>query len=1146
MNNSKVRIIKIFFIIMVSTLYSAETVSIEGVVVDDEGKPVKKAKIELLSSEKEKIASSKTDKKGNFSLKELKAQNYYLKITNKKKGQSLVMIKAWPSDNKDIKGLKVTLSEKGKNQKTSFGPKPESNDDLALTSSQEPEKDLNSELTKNKANKRPTKKPKKIEKVFVSGKVVNKKGKPVKKAKVILIDENYNAVEEIETDKEGLFVIENLKPANYNLTISKKKMLIKFKLKSWPKNNQSIKDIDVTLLKEKQDTETLPFGPEPPQANAGPDQEMAYEKTVVVDGTQSYNPDNIIQSYEWIELSDKLTIKDPTKPIFEFLSPKTDQTFEFVLTVKGPGKIIDDDTVKVIVYNKNIFPIAIAGDDQTIDIAEPIILDASKSNDPDGEIKSYKWRQILGEKVKTKNWDQSVITLATTSTLEDTLSFELIVEDKYNSSLDTVNIFIVDIPEPLILLTSSSSTNEGTGMAKISLGVSAKSGKKASIHAMTYDSTAIGNGKDYTSINKIISVPAGKTRITFPININNDNIDEPDETLIIKIIDSTIANANTGPTRSHILTIIDDDLPPSVEFLSSNTTVSESVGKHYLVLALSNRSGKEISVNYAVQSLSTAISEQDYIIESGISYFPIGKTRDTLDITIVNDTIDEPRQTIVLSLNQPYNSTIGSKSIHTIKINDDDPPPYIYVDNEKGSGLESDSSQYISYSLSSHSEKEISVRYRVSTYGTTSKKKKDYILDNGTMIFPAGPPGKSGINFKVIDDSIDEYDELLIVNLIGEPENATMGSSTRYTYTIIDNDNKPTLEFSGDDHGNEFSAATKIKIGSSSAGIIELGGDVDIFRFDLKYPITVLTKSSGNTDVFVELLNNAGQLLAADDNSRDSNNFLIKLPLLPGPHYLRVKHYSPHGTGDYVMNLESSEMYDKQADDLILSKTQAYFHIGHIIYTTAMNSDNSYEVNRIQIDSVSYTLDSKRFITINVNDSIMINPSHCYVPSYGRYENLGIIQKNYISNPLDVDHLPRFLPEENLDNSLVFGVVRDYYTREPIFGAEIRLYGTPTPSNEASQTNLINLFAGETWEGGNRMPTQKTLYNAPTINSYPEEKGRRITGLNGKFAIAVQDTGFLMIRTNAPTNNYRTKEKKIRIRNKRGDFYGTDIWLIPK
>ena len=73
------------------------------------------------------------------------------------------MIKAWPSDNKDIKDLKVTLSEKGKNQKTSFGPKPESDDDLALTISQEPEKELSLESIKIKANEKPTKKPKKIE-----------------------------------------------------------------------------------------------------------------------------------------------------------------------------------------------------------------------------------------------------------------------------------------------------------------------------------------------------------------------------------------------------------------------------------------------------------------------------------------------------------------------------------------------------------------------------------------------------------------------------------------------------------------------------------------------------------------------------------------------------------------------------------------------------------------------------------------------------------------------------------------------------------------------------------------------------------------------------------------------------------------------
>jgi hypothetical protein len=1117
----------------------SETVSVAGVVIDSKGQPVKKAEIELLTSKKEKVADTKSDKKGTFDLNDLKAQNYYLNITSKKKGSATVIIRSWPSGNIDIKDLKVTLSEKGGKQKSSFGPEPTLSDDKIGAT---PDLQKGGAL----AGRQTKKPPKKVEKVSLSGKVLNKKGKPEKKAKILLFDENYNPVEELETNKEGLFSIEKLKPANYSLTISRKKKLVKFKLKSWPKNNQSIKNIDVTLTKEKQKEKTLTFGPEPPQANAGPDQEFAYEKNVTIDGSKSYNPNSIIQSYEWKEISKKLKVQDPTKPIFDFQSPRTDQTFEFELTVRGPGKIIDKDTVKIIVYNKNIFPIADAGKEQTVDLNEPIILDGSKSNDPDGEIKSYHWKQISGEKVKSRNWKQSVITLKTTSTLEDTLAFELMVEDKYNSDLDTVVVYVVDIPEPLILLTSSSSASEGIGTAKISLGVSAKSGKIASVHAKTYDSTATGNSRDYTTIDKIISVPAGKTRITFPLNINNDNIDEYDETLIIKIIDTTVTNANTGATRTHMLTIIDDDLPPSVEFLSSNTTVSESVGRHYLILTLSNQSGKDISVNYQVQSTSSAMLDQDYTIGSGTSYFPAGKTRDTLDILIINDPIDEPRQTIVLALNQPVNASIGLKSMHTVKINDDDPPPYIYIDNEKGSGLESDSSQFIAYSLSSYSEKEVTVNYRVSTYGTTSRKNKDYVLENGTMIIPAGPPGKSGISFTVIDDKIDEYDELLIINLVNEPENATMGTLTRYTFTIIDNDDRPTLEFSGDDHGNEFLAATKIKVGSTSAGIIELGGDIDVFRFDLKYPITVLTKSSGNTDVFAEILDNAGQLLASDDNSRDTNNFMMKLPLLPGPHFLRVKHYSQDGTGDYVLTLESSEMYDKQADDLILNKTQQYFHPGHIIYNAQTDKDKSYYVDRIQIDSVSYTLDSKRFITIIVNDSIVINPSHCYVPSNGRYENLGIIQKNYISNPLDIGGLPQYLPEEYLDNSLVFGVVRDYRTRRPIFGAEIRVYAAATPSRVASQTNLINLADGETWDGGNRLPTKRALYNVPKINSYPEEKGRRITGLNGKFAIAVQDTGFLLIRANAPTNNYRVQEKKIKIRNKRGDFYGTDIWLIPK
>ena len=343
------RLINIVLGIMLSShAYSSETVSISGVVIDTKGKPVKKAEIELLTSKKEKVADTKTDKKGTFDLKDLKPQNYYLNITSKKKGSATVIIRSWPSGNIDIKDLKVTLSEKGEKQKSSFGPKPTLSDDKIVAA---PALQKGGAL----AGRKTKKPPKKVEKVSLSGKVLNKKGKPVKKAKIILFDENYTPVEQLETDKEGLFIIEKLKPINYSLTISKKKKLVKFKFKSWPKNNQNIKNIDVTLTKEKQKEKTLTFGPEPPQANAGPDQDIGYEKTVTLDGSQSYNPNNIIQSYEWKEISGKIKIKDPTKPVIDFQSPRTDQTFQFVLTVRGPDKIIDEDTVKVVVYNKNIF-----------------------------------------------------------------------------------------------------------------------------------------------------------------------------------------------------------------------------------------------------------------------------------------------------------------------------------------------------------------------------------------------------------------------------------------------------------------------------------------------------------------------------------------------------------------------------------------------------------------------------------------------------------------------------------------------------------------------------------------------------------------------------------------------------------------------
>ena len=212
MNSSKIYKELLFLIIITTFAFSIDKVSIKGIVKGSNGKLIKKAEIKLLNAKKEKVTVVETDKKGKFVLENLDAKNYYLNVI-KKKESGEVIIRAWPSGNLDIEDLEIKLSEKGTRIKTSFGPEPTINKEAAT---------LIKNDTKQKTEQKPKKRkkmPKKAEKVFVSGKVLNKKGKPVKKAVIILIDENYNAVSEIETNKEGLFKIENLKPANYTLTI---------------------------------------------------------------------------------------------------------------------------------------------------------------------------------------------------------------------------------------------------------------------------------------------------------------------------------------------------------------------------------------------------------------------------------------------------------------------------------------------------------------------------------------------------------------------------------------------------------------------------------------------------------------------------------------------------------------------------------------------------------------------------------------------------------------------------------------------------------------------------------------------------------------------------------------------------------------
>ena len=76
--------------------------------------------------------------------------------------------------------------------------------------------------------------------------------------------------------------------------------------------------------------------------------------------------------------------------------------------------------------------------------------------------------------------------------------------------------------------------------------------------------------------------------------------------------------------------------------------------------------------------------------------------------------------------------------------------------------------------------------------GTATGSGTDYTLANGTLTISAGSTTGLITIAGIIDDSLDEVDETVIVTL-SNPSNATLGSDKVHTYTITDNDNAPVL-----------------------------------------------------------------------------------------------------------------------------------------------------------------------------------------------------------------------------------------------------------------------------------------------------------------------------------------------------------------
>ena len=104
-------------------------------------------------------------------------------------------------------------------------------------------------------------------------------------------------------------------------------------------------------------------------------------------------------------------------------------------------------------------------------------------------------------------------------------------------------------------------------------------------------------------------------------------------------------------------TITDDDGEPSLS-IADLTTPDETAVPRTMTVTLSAASSKTVTVDFATSD-STATAANDYISTSGTLTFLPGITTQTVDVTIVQDAIDEAHETFSVVLSTETNAWIS-------------------------------------------------------------------------------------------------------------------------------------------------------------------------------------------------------------------------------------------------------------------------------------------------------------------------------------------------------------------------------------------------------------------------------------------------------------------------------------------------------
>lgn len=339
----------------------------------------------------------------------------------------------------------------------------------------------------------------------------------------------------------------------------------------------------------------------------------------------------------------------------------------------------------------------------------------------------------------------------------------------------------------------------------------------------TADGTATIADNDYAVISGqtlTFTGIAGETQ-TFTVTPIADTKDENNETITIR--QSNLASTSLGITITDGATVnvINDDIPPVIFFGTASDAQSESEGAQDLPISLSALSSKTVTVDYAASG-TAAGGGTDYTFDNGTITFNPGDMNLMLQLTgIIDDLLDEENETIILTLSNPINATLGAQTILTYTIFDNDAEPTITLSVSSNAIAEAAGSSTIMATLSTVSGREVTVNL---SYSGTAVSGTDYNNDASPNItISAGQlSAVAAIGITATDDSSGESAETVIID-IQSVSNGIENGVQQQTISIIDDDDSMApsgyaVNFGDDLIGASEAGTTKFTFSGAEVG----------------------------------------------------------------------------------------------------------------------------------------------------------------------------------------------------------------------------------------------------------------------------------------------------------------------------------------